>query len=1360
TEGTETTTEVYSSISTIEDDGTVVSEGITSAKYTTESTPLSSSSGTGTKEPITATATEVTTAERIQASTTSEQIESSTSTETTSAITASGVPSVTAINKKEIEGKIVPPTDQEVSYEGNARTGTVGPPGTAPASESELTGSDSRKPTGDLSSEASSTVPSVIPSTETPHKGEQTSKVVEDKFKGSTTLRKGGIVHVEGEKLSGGKKIVSETEEVEHHEEISSSGVEVEKTGEKSSGGRTIVIKTGGVEHHEKVLSSGAEGKKTSVEGGSATRVSKTNVTDRVEEEGERNVVKISFEKPKTKSLGEGGGESMMNAKIHERLHSEKGVAKTNGQVESGTGGQETQIGISIGKVPGEKNGSTAGIKGSDKVFASGTEKESGGVVDIESSGYESGIQSSESTKIAISESETLKVGSDKFTESDKIRFSESEIDTSGGYSGAASEESDKKTAIESEKTRTEGHGSEKTEGSGKTIIGGTGSRVTSDHEETKTAKSGQIQSISGGSEKVNIGEFERTETAETGIIKTSESEKVDAGELGGWKSEESNTRKSNGSKKTEVGGLESVKAKESDKHRTSTSGKSTSSGYEFVEGGSKLTQVVSSSSESYSTKGRLLSPSYQTHFIQRCTANDDSPCHDYAECDIESGLCACKAGYYGDGYSTCTRIDQDCILDPDICDTTAVCNLTTHRCRCIHGFIGDGLTCVPDVQDCVLRPNLCSDFASCIQRRCVCDEGYTGDGTSCVSLEPIRGCSRCDIRADCINGTCECAKTYFGNGETCIPDPSDCVHYPGLCRRNSNCDEDSRRCKCLQGFLGDGSNCVYQKNCTDDRKICDGDAECLPSGVCQCKRGFTGNGISCHAAVLINADEVMKQPKDHPMDECGRGCDENEKCASGKCECEDGYERNEAGQCIVLSNRFIRIADADECSVPNGCHPVAICTNLPGSYVCDCPDGYKGDGYSCVQYHYVNNMTGIFMFSYSNFRHDEEHFDCGYDGIELILSKDSDLFDGRIFVRGQTENPYCSKRLNAVAHNESDYRFLIPFGHCNVRFEIPDTFSVTVVIQRHPAFITQTADAYDLRCTYPVGSRQVMSHVNVSEMTTADTIVKTGVGPICHLKVTNNENELIDTATVGQVLRLTLSVQPNDTYSILPRNCFAINLETGERYSLTDQAGCAIDTQLFPEWLHKQPSITTATFRTFKWPDSSMIRFQCDCSACIGTCPKINCERRREAMRRRRMRLRYIRGTTSEEELLDELDDQLRTSLVASKHQMTFSDAVHVDEDEEERRAQREVDNWKYQGLVSMEPVGNNLFESQICVRALWVGISLLPLMLAIALLGVLSILWKRRSSSRVSQKADFNEQAISTNNQMLDNSSSYIKF
>lgn len=78
------------------------------------------------------------------------------------------------------------------------------------------------------------------------------------------------------------------------------------------------------------------------------------------------------------------------------------------------------------------------------------------------------------------------------------------------------------------------------------------------------------------------------------------------------------------------------------------------------------------------------------------------------------------------------------------------------------------------------------------------------------------------------------------------------------------------------------------------------------------------------------------------------------------------------------------------------------------------------------------------------------------------------------------------------------------------------------------------------------------------------------------------------------------------DTYAVLPRNCFAINLETGELYLLTDQGGCAIDTELFPEWTYRKLWLTTARFRTFKWPDSSMIRFQCDCSACIESCPKV----------------------------------------------------------------------------------------------------------------------------------------------------------
>uniref|UniRef100_F1KPH9 Latent-transforming growth factor beta-binding protein 1 n=1 Tax=Ascaris suum TaxID=6253 RepID=F1KPH9_ASCSU len=720
--------------------------------------------------------------------------------------------------------------------------------------------------------------------------------------------------------------------------------------------------------------------------------------------------------------------------------------------------------------------------------------------------------------------------------------------------------------------------------------------------------------------------------------------------------------------------------------------------------------------------------PHYRTHFIQKCTSTDTSPCHENAKCDVSSGHCVCKNGYYGDGYSACTKITQDCISDADACDTRAVCDVASRRCKCLRGYVGDGLTCFPDVLDCVLRPNLCSDFASCIDRRCVCNEGYTGDGSSCVSLEPVTDCSKCDVRAECVDSVCKCRESYFGNGGTCIADPADCVHYPGLCHRNALCDDESRRCQCLKGFLGDGLDCSNQKKCLNDSTVCHEDADCLPSGVCQCRRGFTGNGILCNAAILINAEEATSAPKFASIG-CEGGCHENEECFSGRCHCVNGYERDDSGKCV----------DIDECSLPNGCHPLAICVNLPGSHACTCPDGYRGDGKICKQYHHVNNMA----------------VDCEMDGMTLVLTNESELFDGRIFVRGQTENPYCSKKLSSIIHNGSDYRFTVPFAHCNVRFEEPDTFAVTVVVQRHPMFITQTADAYDLRCTYPVGSRQVMSHVNVSEMTTADTIVQTGSGPICSLTVTNDEDEVIDTATVGQVLRLALSVQPNDTYAILPRNCFAINLETGERYSLTDQAGCAIDTQLFPEWVHKQASLTTATFRTFKWPDSSMIRFQCDCSACVGSCPKVNCDRRREAIKRRRLRFRYARGI--DDKAFGGVDNELERSLVSSAHAMAFSHAVHVDEDEEERRAQREVDNWKYQGFTSLEPFEKNILVERICVRAMWIGVSVLPLLLIVSLLGALSLLWKRKSS-RAFERDVCKRTIYASEN--ADNASSYLKF
>ncbi|KAM3723456.1 Fibrillin-1 [Dirofilaria immitis] len=739
----------------------------------------------------------------------------------------------------------------------------------------------------------------------------------------------------------------------------------------------------------------------------------------------------------------------------------------------------------------------------------------------------------------------------------------------------------------------------------------------------------------------------------------------------------------------------------------------------EAVDNFSPRTRVYSGSTSAHA--GTISREETQNVSMRRCTIANQSACHEFAACLEQSGECVCKLGYHGDGYSICMKYIGDCVSDPTVCDLRAVCDVSTHSCRCIQGYIGDGVICTPDIFDCLLRPNLCSSFAECIGRRCVCNAGYTGDGTECVEVEPLQDCTQCDIKAKCYNETCICDKGYFGNGAICIADPADCIHYPGLCHSNAICDHEKRRCKCTRGYIGNGIECSRKKDflCLNGTNICDQNAECLLTGICQCKQGFEGDGYYCRA-VNVKFEKVT-QTMQSKLPECKQQCASNEQCYRGECRCVEGYKRGPNVTCM----------DIDECSTDtHNCHPVAMCINVPGSFTCICPSGYNGNGRKCFQYHRLHNMS----------------VDCELDRMTLILVNDPDLYDGRIFVRGQTDNPFCSMKLNALLANESEYHLIIQYAHCSVRFEEPNTIAVTVVIQRHPMFITERADAYDVRCTYPVGVRKVANHVGISEITTTKTIVETGIGPTCSLTVTNEQDQLIDTATVGQPLKLALTVYPNDTYAVLPRNCFAINLETGELYLLTDENGCAIDTELFPEWTYRQLWFTTARFRTFKWPDSSMIRFQCDCSACIESCPKVNCTNRHESIKQHHFRhIREIPRNT--------VDEELEKHIIKGAKWMTYSGALHVNEEEELVRAQRDMKHWKYQGLKTSEE-SVDILPDDICIQTFWIILSLLPLLLLLMLIGLLSAVWRKKFSTKMHWRR---AECLTSFN---DNGSSYLKF
>lgn len=69
----------------------------------------------------------------------------------------------------------------------------------------------------------------------------------------------------------------------------------------------------------------------------------------------------------------------------------------------------------------------------------------------------------------------------------------------------------------------------------------------------------------------------------------------------------------------------------------------------------------------------------------------------------------------------------------------------------------------------------------------------------------------------------------------------------------------------------------------------------------------------------------------------------------------------------------------------------------------------------------------------------------------------------------------------------------------------------------------------------------QVESHVNVSELTTSSTLTDNAHGPSCKLTVTNEADENIAAAVVGQALRLRLEVSPNGRFVYTSLESFKI---------------------------------------------------------------------------------------------------------------------------------------------------------------------------------------------------------------------------
>ena len=266
-------------------------------------------------------------------------------------------------------------------------------------------------------------------------------------------------------------------------------------------------------------------------------------------------------------------------------------------------------------------------------------------------------------------------------------------------------------------------------------------------------------------------------------------------------------------------------------------------------------------------------------------------------------------------------------------CGGNAICSNSPggFSCACRAGYTGDPNVNCYDINECSNDRGICGREAQCQNVpgafKCTCFNGAPFDPVtkSCGGAVACTNNGQCPGNAICAGGACSCPEPNVGPN---CEDPCDTA----TCFPNAQCfvQDSIPMCRCLPGFqlLPVQRACIDINECEAPTSPCGAGAFCentIGSFRCKCPAGLSGDPSRGCTGSLTQKCRSDSQ------------CRSGETCitARGECVCRRGYDRNPlSGKC----------EDVNEClaSAKPVCGAFAVCKNLPGSYECECPQGYR----------------------------------------------------------------------------------------------------------------------------------------------------------------------------------------------------------------------------------------------------------------------------------------------------------------------------------------------------------------------------------------------------------------------------------